>query len=109
MFRYGNRRALEEAADEHSGPRGEGSGDGGAAGSGAGEGFGEVKGAMVGINSVHVALSSVSAIQVHDRLCTRCPMGREPCRRACSYTDRDTRGKIVLRFARGVAAATRPG
>ncbi|CAM9593874.1 unnamed protein product [Ectocarpus sp. 4 AP-2014] len=56
-------KALEEAADEHSGPRGEGSGDGGAAGSGMGEGFGEVKGAMVGINSVHVALSSVSAIQ----------------------------------------------
>lgn len=68
MFRYGNRRALEEAADEHSAPRGEGSGDGGAAGSGAGEGFAEVEGAMVGINSVHVALSSVSAIQVHDRV-----------------------------------------
>ncbi|CBN77966.1 conserved unknown protein [Ectocarpus siliculosus] len=56
-------KALEEAADEHSGPRGEGSGDGRAAGSGAGEEFGEVEGAMVGINSVHVALSSVSAIQ----------------------------------------------
>ncbi|CAN0150194.1 unnamed protein product, partial [Ectocarpus sp. 12 AP-2014] len=56
-------KALEEAADERSGPRGEGSGDGGAAGIGAGEGFGEVEGAMVGINSVHVALSSVSAIQ----------------------------------------------
>lgn len=56
------RRALDEAADADLGPGGQGRRGGG---NGAGAEFGGVEGAMVGINSVHVALSSVSAIQVN--------------------------------------------
>lgn len=56
-------RALDEAADADLGPGGQGRGGSGG-GSGGEAGFGGVEGAMVGINSVHVALSSVSAIQV---------------------------------------------
>lgn len=49
-------------------------------------GFGGVEGAMVGINSVHVALSSVSAIQVGGwmggwvRALTRQGKARQPAR-----------------------------
>ncbi|CAM9883678.1 unnamed protein product, partial [Hapterophycus canaliculatus] len=54
-------KALDEAADADLGLGADGRvGNGG---NGAGAGFGGVEGAMVGINSVHVALSSVSAIQ----------------------------------------------
>lgn len=60
---HGAHRALNEAADEDLG-QGEERGYGGAGGHVAGSNFGSVEGAMVGINSVHVALSSVSAIQV---------------------------------------------
>lgn len=57
-------RALDEAADADLREDGNGGREGGV---GAGSsGFGSVEGAMVGINSVHVALSSVSAIQVGD-------------------------------------------
>lgn len=61
-----DRRALDEAAEAQL--RGEDAATAATLattrGDGVGARFGGVEGAMVGINSVHVALSSVSAIQV---------------------------------------------